>query len=92
MSSAETQALLADRMNGIFTPLEISSEQFRKAYDTSEIGPHIEKDYKGLSYLSWPFAYRYLKEHFLPCTWPLKKRPWEKWCLVVLAPTISAPI
>ena len=64
MSSAETQALLADRMNGIFTPLEISSEQFRKAYDTSEIGPHIEKDYKGLSYLSWPFAYRYLKEHF----------------------------
>ena len=63
MSSAETQALLADRMNGIFTPLEIS-EQFRKAYDTSEIGPHIEKDYKGLSYLSWPFAYRYLKEHF----------------------------
>ena len=64
MSSAETQALLADRMAGIFTPLEISSEQFRKAYDTSEIGPHIEKDYKGLSYLSWPFAYRYLKEHF----------------------------
>ena len=64
MSSAETQALLADRMNGIFTPLEISSDQFRKAYDTSEIGPHIEKDYKGLSYLSWPFAYRYLKEHF----------------------------
>jgi hypothetical protein len=66
MSAADptTQALLVDRMNGMFTPLEITAEQFTKAYDTSEIGPHIEKDYKGLSYLSWPFAYRYLKEHF----------------------------
>lgn len=60
----QTNALLVDRMNGMFAPLEITSEQFTKAYDTSEIGPHIEKDYKGLSYLSWPFAYRYLKEHF----------------------------
>lgn len=60
----QTNALLVDRMNGMFTPLEITAEQFTKAYDTSEIGPHIEKDYKGLSYLSWPFAYRYLKEHF----------------------------
>ena len=58
------QALLTDRMNGMFTPLEISAEQFAAAYDTPDIGPHIEKDYKGLSYLSWPFAYRYLKEHF----------------------------
>jgi hypothetical protein len=58
------QALLTDRMNGMFTPLEISAEQFTAAYDTPDIGPHIEKDYKGLSYLSWPFAYRYLKEHF----------------------------
>lgn len=66
MSAADptTQALLVDRMNGMFAPLEITAEQFTKAYDTSEIGPHIEKDYKGLSYLSWPFAYRYLKEHF----------------------------
>jgi hypothetical protein len=24
----------------------------------------VEKNYKGLSYLSWPFAYRYLKEQF----------------------------
>lgn len=60
----QTNALLVDRMNGMFAPLEITAEQFTKAYDTSEIGPHIEKDYKGLSYLSWPFAYRYLKEHF----------------------------
>ena len=58
------QALLTDRMNGMFTPLEITAEQFAAAYDTPDIGPHIEKDYKGLSYLSWPFAYRYLKEHF----------------------------
>jgi hypothetical protein len=48
----------------MFTPLEITAEQFTAAYDTPDIGPHIEKDYKGLSYLSWPFAYRYLKEHF----------------------------
>ncbi len=53
-----------DRYNGIFSPLEISAEAFKAAYDTPDIGPHIEKDYKGLSYLSWPFAYRYLKEHF----------------------------
>ena len=53
-----------DRYNGLFSPLEISAEAFKAAYDTPDIGPHIEKDYKGLSYLSWPFAYRYLKEHF----------------------------
>ena len=59
-----TKAAMLDRYNGIFTPLEISAEAFRAAYDTPDIGPHIEKDYKGLSYLSWPFAFRYLKEHF----------------------------
>jgi len=58
------KAAMLDRYNGIFTPLEISAEAFRAAYDTPDIGPHIEKDYKGLSYLSWPFAFRYLKEHF----------------------------
>lgn len=58
------QRAMMDRYNGIFSPLEISAEAFKAAYDTPDIGPHIEKDYKGLSYLSWPFAYRYLKEHF----------------------------
>jgi len=53
-----------DRYNGIFSPLEISAEAFKAAYDTPDIGPHIEKDYKGLSYLSWPFAKYYLKMHF----------------------------
>ena len=55
---------MTDRYNGVFAPLEITAGEFKKAYDTPDIGPHIEKDYKGLSYLSWPFAYRYLKEHF----------------------------
>jgi hypothetical protein len=59
-----TKQAMMDRYNGIFTPLEISAEAFKAAYDTPDIGPHIEKDYKGLSYLSWPFAFRYLKEHF----------------------------
>lgn len=63
MTDPSQQAML-DRYNGVFTPLEISAEAFKAAYDTPDIGPHIEKDYKGLSYLSWPFAYRYLKEHF----------------------------
>ena len=66
MSAPEStsQAMLADRMAGNFAALEISGEAFTAAYDTPDIGPHIEKDYKGLSYLSWPFAYRYLKQHF----------------------------
>jgi len=64
MSSDPAQQAMMDRYNGIFTPLEITAEAFKTAYDTPDIGPHIEKDYKGLSYLSWPFAYRYLKEHF----------------------------
>jgi hypothetical protein len=63
MDDFSRQAMM-DRYNGVFAPLEITAEQFKKAYDTPDIGPHIEKDYKGLSYLSWPFAYRYLKEHF----------------------------
>ena len=64
MTTDPTQQAMMDRYNGIFSPLEISAEAFKAAYDTPDIGPHIEKDYKGLSYLSWPFAYRYLKEHF----------------------------
>jgi hypothetical protein len=63
MEDPAKQAMM-DRYNGVFTPLEISAEAFKAAYDTPDIGPHIEKDYKGLSYLSWPFAFRYLKEHF----------------------------
>jgi len=63
MEDTAKQAML-DRYNGVFAPLEISAESFKAAYDTPDIGAHIEKDYKGLSYLSWPFAFRYLKEHF----------------------------
>lgn len=63
MDQAAKQAMV-DRYTGVFAPLEITAEEFKRAYDTPDIGPHIEKDYKGLSYLSWPFAYRYLKEHF----------------------------
>ena len=64
VTSELAQQSLTDRFNGLFNPLEISAEAFQAAYDTPDIGPHIEKDYKGLSYLSWPFAYRYLKQHF----------------------------
>lgn len=64
VTSELAQQALTDRFNGLFNPLEISAEAFQAAYDTPDIGPHIEKDYKGLSYLSWPFAYRYLKQHF----------------------------
>lgn len=63
MEDSAKQAMV-ERSLGMFSPLEISAEAFKAAYDTPDIGPHIEKDYKGLSYLSWPFAYRYLKEHF----------------------------
>ena len=62
MDPAQQAAM--DRYNGIFSPLEISAEAFKAVYDTPDIGPHIEKDYKGLSYLSWPFAKYYLKMHF----------------------------
>lgn len=54
---------MSDRMNGIFSPLEISPAAFTTAYELA-IGEHVEKNYKGLSYLSWPFAFRYLKEQF----------------------------
>jgi hypothetical protein len=63
MNDPAQQAMM-DRYNGVFSPLEITAEAFTAAYDTPDIGPHIEKDYKGLSYLSWPFAFRYLKQHF----------------------------
>ena len=64
-SSMDTPASLAmaDRMNGVFAPLEISPAAFQEAYDLP-IGEHVEKNYKGLSYLSWPFAFRYLKSQF----------------------------
>jgi len=58
-----TQTMTADRMLGNFQPLEISPEAFTVAYELA-IGDHVEKNYKGLSYLSWPFAFRYLKEQF----------------------------
>ena len=61
--SSPASLALADRMNGLFSPLSITAEQFLQAYDLP-IGEHVEKNYKGLSYLSWPFAFRYLKEQF----------------------------
>lgn len=59
--TAVNETMLTERMLGHFQPLEISSEAFTKAYELA-IGEHVEKNYKGLSYLSWPFAFRYLKE------------------------------
>ena len=64
MTGTPAQQAMTDRLNGVFEPLVISSESFQKAYDTPEIGPYIQKDYKGLSYLSWPFAFLYLNQHF----------------------------
>ena len=61
--TAVNEAMLTERMLGHFNPLEISPEAFTKAYELP-IGDHVEKNYKGLSYLSWPFAFRYLKEQF----------------------------
>jgi hypothetical protein len=60
---ASTSAMMAERSLGIFSPLDIGPEAFAKAYELP-IGDHVEKNYKGLSYLSWPFAFRYLKEQF----------------------------
>lgn len=57
------QTMMTERTLGIFLPLEISPEAFTTAYELP-IGDHVEKNYKGLSYLSWPFAFRYLKEQF----------------------------
>ena len=62
MDSPASMAL-TDRMNGIFAALEIPPEKFTAAYELA-IGEHVEKNYKGLSYLSWPFAFRHLKEQF----------------------------
>lgn len=61
--NAVNEAMLTERMLGYFSPLEISPEAFKKAYELP-IGDHVEKNYKGLSYLSWPFAFRYLTEQF----------------------------
>ena len=62
MDQAST-AMMTERSLGIFQPLDIPADAFTKAYELA-IGDHVEKNYKGLSYLSWPFAYRYLKEQF----------------------------
>lgn len=61
--NAVNEAMLTERMLGHFSPLEITPEAFKKAYELA-IGEHVEKNYKGLSYLSWPFAFRYLNEQF----------------------------
>lgn len=52
-----------EKKMGVFQPLVISAEAFAAAYE-APIGDHVEQNYKGLSYLSWPFAYRYMKQHF----------------------------
>jgi hypothetical protein len=62
MNEAST-TMMTERNLGIFQPLDIPAEAFTKAYELA-IGDHVEKNYKGLSYLSWPFAFRYLKEQF----------------------------
>jgi hypothetical protein len=62
MDQAST-TMMTERSLGIFQPLDIPAEAFTKAYELA-IGDHVEKNYKGLSYLSWPFAFRYLKEQF----------------------------
>ena len=62
MDAAST-TMMAERQLGMFQPLEIPADAFTKAYELP-IGEHVEKNYKGLSYLSWPFAFRYLKEQF----------------------------
>lgn len=58
-----SQAMMTERSLGMFQPLEISPESFQAAYDLP-IGEHVEKNYKGLSYLSWPFAFRHLKSQY----------------------------
>ena len=63
LTDSASAMALTERSLGLFQPLEISPEAFTAAYD-APIGDHVEKNYKGLSYLSWPFAFRYLKEHF----------------------------
>lgn len=63
MTESPSSLMLTERTLGMFNPLEISPEAFKKAYELP-IGEHVEKNYKGLSYLSWSFAFRYLKQEF----------------------------
>jgi len=63
LTDPTSAAMLTERSLGQFQPIEITPEAFTAAYDAA-IGEHVEKNYKGLSYLSWPFAFRYLKQHF----------------------------
>jgi hypothetical protein len=63
LTDSASAMALTERSLGMFAALEISPEQFQSAYDLP-IGDHVEKNYKGLSYLSWPFAFRYLKEQY----------------------------
>jgi hypothetical protein len=58
-----SSTMMTERNLGIFQPLDIPATAFTQAYELA-IGEHVEKNYKGLSYLSWPFAFRYLKEQF----------------------------
>lgn len=58
-----SQTMMTERSLGMFQPLEIPADKYAAAYELA-IGEHVEKNYKGLSYLSWPFAFRYLKEQF----------------------------
>lgn len=60
---ASASVMMVERSLGFFQPLEIDAAAFTTAYELP-IGEHVEKNYKGLSYLSWPFAFRYLKEQF----------------------------
>ena len=62
-ASSPSYQMMTERSLGIFQPLDIPADAFTKAYELA-IGEHVEKNYKGLSYLSWPFAFRYLKEQF----------------------------
>lgn len=63
MTDSPSSLMLTERTLGMFDPLAISPEEFKKAYELP-IGEHVEKNYKGLSYLSWSFAFRYLKQEF----------------------------
>jgi hypothetical protein len=58
-----SSTMMTERNLGIFQPLDIPAVAFTTAYELA-IGEHVERNYKGLSYLSWPFAFRYLKEQF----------------------------
>jgi hypothetical protein len=55
---------LTDRMNGIFAALEIPPDIFHCKLMNLPLVSMLKKTIKGSSYLSWPFAFRYLKEQF----------------------------